>query len=220
LADRFDITIAMGRPDSAQAVINILAGQNGNRLPVNVVRSVSCHLENTILSEAVRQLLAKLYIDYNLESLRTVTAMETAARLVALQAGRTEAGLAELVQVAPWALAHRVNENTLAAIMEYLNGQQAELPAVALPVTEPVTAFAKKTISRWTALWYSLKRRVATLLQGQLRMPGCGRSSRGGGGAQFVDPLHTKIIAPPKSAIPLSQLPDEQLVTRNSKPHV
>lgn len=36
---------------------------------------------------------------------------------------------------------------------------------------------------------------------------------------RIVDPLNTTINAPPKPAIPLARLPDEQLVTRSRKNH-
>ncbi|MBP2634901.1 MAG: Cob-chelat-sub: cobaltochelatase subunit [Firmicutes bacterium] len=220
LADRFDVTVAMGRPVSEQAVIHILAGDTGSRPVVGSSNGISLDLDTVSIGEEVRRLLAKLYIIYKLESLRTVIAMETAARLNALQAGRNVAGLIDLVQVAPWTLKHRVGEDILAAIMAYLAGLLSNQPAVMLPASESIVVVNQKKATYWSLLWSSIKNKLASLRHSQSRLPGCGRSSQAnGGGAQFIDPLHTKIIAPPKSAMPLSRLPDEQLVTRDSQPH-
>lgn len=214
LADRFDVTVATGRPDSAQAVINILAGNTGSAPAVSGNKCITLALDNVAIGDEVRQILAKLYIDYNLESLRTVIAMETAARLAALQAGRNVAGIIDLVQVAPWTLTHRVSGDILAAIMVHLKGLLADRPAP----TAQSAVFAQKQAAYWANLWSNIKTKLAGLGSGQLQLNRSGRSSQGGG-AQFIDPLQTEIIAPPKSAMPLSRLPDEQLVTRDSQPH-
>lgn len=218
LADRFDVTVAMGRPDSEQAVIRILGGDTGSRPVSSDGKGISMQLDTVSIGEEVRQLLAKLYIDYKLESLRTVIAMETAARLAALQAGRSTARLIDLVQVAPWTLKHRVGEDILATIMAYLAGLLANQEPVPLPDAEAALLFPAKKAKYWTQLWSSIKNKLASLRQGRSCLPGGSQSSQAGGsGAQFIDPLHTKIIAPPKSAMPLSRLPDEQLVTRDSQ---
>ncbi|CQR72649.1 hypothetical protein SOV_00400 [Sporomusa ovata DSM 2662] len=73
------------------------------------------------------------------------------------------------------------------------------------------------------AIKAALKIRLAALLQSHFLLPSSGKGSSdnwgGQGRAQFIDPLYTRIIAPPKPAIPLSRLPDEQLVTKEIKSH-
>ncbi len=217
LADRFDITVVMARPDSEQSVVNILEGEPGCPLPLEFDKRLDCHLDRVTVSQELRQVLGKVYVDYNLESLRTVIALESAACLAALLAGRVTAGIFELVEIAPLVLAHRVSADTLAVIMEYLQRLLAgQVPGV--PVATPTT-LAKQAGLRWPECWGRFKSRLAALLQSHRQIPG--DSGLGGtGGAQFIDPLHTKIIAPPKPAMPLCRLPDEQLVNRDRKPHV
>ena len=224
LADRFDVTVSMGRPDTEQAVINILAGHNSSELPVSVISHLPVSLDKVAVSLELRQLLGKLYVTYNLESLRTVAAMETAACLTALLAGRTVAGIGELVQVVPLVLAHRVSAETIATIMEYLNGLLYGPAPATIPVAGTATQLAKQALSRWAAIKAILKMRLAALLKNGFQLPNSGDGSsdgRGGQGrAQFIDPMNTTISAPPKPALPISRVPDEQLVTREIKPHV
>jgi len=101
--------------------------------------------------------------------------------------------------------------------------------AVLLPGTIPqahrgaATQLAKQAVSHWAAIKAALKIRLAAMLQSQFQLSSSGKGSsdnRGGqGSVQFINPLHTRIIAPPKPAIPLSHLPDAQLVTKEIKLH-
>lgn len=65
-----------------------------------------------------------------------------------------------------------------------------------------------------------IKTSLLDLLQAKENISGNVDNLRNSRGLQFIDPLHTKIIAPSKPAIPITRLPDDQLVTRSSKPHV
>lgn len=220
LADRFDITVAMGRPESYQAVAAILADNPGGELPADHVCRLTGRLDEVKVSPQLRELLGRLYVDFRLESLRAVAAMENAASLAALLAGRSAAGLQELREVAPLALAHRVSPETLAAIMEYLNGLLGSQAGETIPAADCTTEMTPRRLSRGAALWARLKQRLAALLPGKIRLPSGGGGRRGGAGtARIVDPLDTTIIAPPQPAVPLTRLPDEQLVTRETKPH-
>lgn len=100
-----------------------------------------------------------------------------------------------------------------------LYGQAPEL----LPVKGTATQLAKQAVSHWAAIKAALKIRLAALMQNQFQLPSSGKGSSDNrsrqGRVQFIDPLHTRIIAPPKPAIPLSRLPDEQLVTKVIKLH-
>ncbi|SDE91970.1 hypothetical protein SPACI_000440 [Sporomusa acidovorans DSM 3132] len=220
LADRFDVTVTMGRPDTEQAVVEILAGHGGSDAPGGAVNLTTGCLDRIEMHPKIRQLLARLYITYNLESLRTVAAMETAVRLAALLAGQSSAGLTELAQVAPFVLAHRVSKDTIAAIMSDLHGLL--YGQVKKPETVSATAqLARQTLSRWTRPWAALAARLAAVLPNKYPLPGShiGGGKGEQGTAHIADPLNTVIIAPPKPATPLNRLPDEQLVSREANPH-
>lgn len=222
LADRFDVTVVMGRPDNCQDVVDILAGKSREQPVAGNIGQLSGSLDAVKVSPELRLILGKIYLDFGLESLRSVAAMETASCLAALLAGRSTAGIAELTQVAPLALAHRVNAGTIDAIMGYLNSLTGGQESGQAPVATGADQGAFREIAPWVAWWLACKRRLTAWLQSLPHLPAAGISgdAQGGeGNARIVDPLKTTIIAPPKPALPISQLPDEQLVTREPKQH-
>ncbi|WP_371375943.1 magnesium chelatase [Sporomusa aerivorans] len=219
LADRFDLAVTMGRPDNSQDVVRILAGEdNRQRVDLPVCQPLGS-LQDVTPSQDLREVLGRIYLEFNLESLRSITAMETAACLTALLAGRPTAGVAELMQVAPLALMHRNNQETIAAIMEFLNrllcGQEyAPINCVA-SATSPA-----KAVSPVAALLSSLKSQIVNLLRNRPWLPDTGTQGSGQpGGAHIIDPLATTIIAPPNPATPITHLPEDQFVTIEINQH-
>lgn len=82
-----------------------------------------------LLSEAVRlvecpppveELVASLYVDFGLESLRGVEAIHHGARLNSVLEGRDRVTLADVISVAPGALQHRLDVSTFARVMDHL----------------------------------------------------------------------------------------------------
>lgn len=220
LADRFDLSVAMGRPDSYQAVVNILSGQNDELPVIANIGQLSSTVDNIAVSAELRQVLGKIYLDFGLESLRSVTAMETAACLAALLAGSSTAGITELKQVVPLALAHRVNADTIKAIMDYLNGLSCRQVTGHISAGKSAHPLVVREVSRLGAVWSAFRARLAAILKIRPHLPSSATGGNGQGGpgnVRIVDPLKTAIIAPPKPALPITSLPDDQLVTKESK---
>jgi magnesium chelatase subunit I len=220
LADRFDLTVTMGRPNDYQAVVDILAGRNNQLTVETVFGQLTGTFVNSAVSPELRHALAKIYIDFGLESLRGAQAMETAARLTALLNGRSTATITDLVQVVSLALSHRVSSDTITAIIAVLTGlshpqvQQQGQPAAGII---PLDA---RTMSRWVTLWTALKMQIASLLGNRPCVPSADHTGSGSAGAaRIVDPLDTTIIAPPKPALTITSVPDDQLVTRDTHSH-
>lgn len=219
LSDRFDVTVAMGRPDDYQAVVDILAGGNMQAAMTAKPGLMAGNLANSIVSPELRQVLAKIYIDFRLESLRGAQAMETAARLTALLSGRNNVMVADLVQVVSLALAHRVSSDTITAITAYLTGLSYPQAQQQGPQDGKLDG---RVLSRWSMLWAAIKRQLAAAIGTRYHLPTVETSAGSGGGggaARIVDPLATTIIAPPKPAISIADLPDDQLVTRETHSH-
>src|SRR5690606_29856731 len=74
------------------------------------------------LGSSERDLLAQLYVRYDLESLRAVEAWQWAARIAAQRAGRRRVGRADLLAVAALVLGHRVEARVLSELLAELAG--------------------------------------------------------------------------------------------------
>lgn len=147
LADRFDFTIPVGRPDSpvqVRRILDRLAGsQSGAVLSAPKVPGVERRARRQQMAMLartgrsvpgldgdVRDLLAELYMRYDLESLRAVEAWQWAARIAAQRAGRGQVEIADLLAVAAMVLGHRVDMRVLADLLAELGqGDQARAEA-------------------------------------------------------------------------------------------
>ncbi|WP_425059502.1 hypothetical protein SCACP_00940 [Sporomusa carbonis] len=79
-----------------------------------------------------------------------------------------------------------------------------------------------KATSYWTELWSQFKARLAAALGSRPYSGGADNDDSGKNGpgtVRFIDPLTTTIIAPPRPATPITRLPDDQLVIRDTCPH-
>jgi len=70
--------------------------------------------------DEVEELVASLYVDFGLESLRGIEAIVHGARMNCCLEGRHEVTVADVVAVAPGALYHRLDVSTFARLMDYL----------------------------------------------------------------------------------------------------
>jgi len=80
---------------------------------VGIVRQVECPL-------AVEDVVASIYVDFGLESLRGVEAIHYGARMNCVLEGREKMTLVDVAAVAPGALHHRLDISTFARVMDYL----------------------------------------------------------------------------------------------------
>jgi magnesium chelatase subunit I len=80
---------------------------------VGIVRQVECPL-------AVEDVVASIYVDFGLESLRGVEAIHHGARMNCVLEGREKMTLVDVAAVAPGALHHRLDISTFARVMDYL----------------------------------------------------------------------------------------------------
>lgn len=131
LADRFDLVINVERPDSPEAVSTILgmSGRLHTHSPGGGPRE-SRHIRSRltrrarrewpVLSDRMRHNLGRVYVDFGLESLRALEAWQLASMLLALREDERAVAGAHLLRTATWALHHRVELNTLAEILRFL----------------------------------------------------------------------------------------------------
>ncbi len=84
----------------------------------------------------VEEVIASLYVDFGLESLRGVEALSHGARLNCVLERRTAVGLSDVLAVAPGALHHRLDVSTFARVMDYL-AERAKADARSGEAEEP-----------------------------------------------------------------------------------
>lgn len=235
LSDRFDMAISMGRPSEVESVLDILMNRAGRSSaearkcqPVKGLQEITVHSD-------IRKILATVYVDYGLESLRAVEAMETAARLNALLAGQMQVSSGDICEVVPLVLSHRSDPATIANILKYLRsldeanqktnkslvaGELAESKKPISPQQQSNTA--KSRLANW---WDHLREKISKKDSGKksassqrTSSSASGSSGRGtSGGQQISDPTNIDIIAPPRKAAPLSQLSLDEFVNTDEK---
>lgn len=157
LSDRFDFVISMERPSTVSTVREILRASRERLFPQphatdavsnrTTVRSDILGADDwarpgsavgeAILPAGVEELIASLYIDFGLESLRGIEAIHLGARLNCVLEGRNRIGLADVLAVAPGALQHRLDVSTFARVMDYLTERAEAESAEAAPLETP-----------------------------------------------------------------------------------
>lgn len=136
LSDRFDLVIDMGRTKDEDAVSAILAHseqshrrrarknqqddeywQETSKLRKFYAELAQRYLDLT-MPEYLRNYIARTYVKYNLESLRAIEALQHAAILnCAIREGE-QVLISDILKVAPIALQHRVDHQTLTKILQ------------------------------------------------------------------------------------------------------
>ena len=219
LSDRFDCNIKMARPQNRQIVSQILTAQQGH-CPAQEAHPLDVgNLHSVGIRQDITDILAAIYIDFGIESLRAVEALQTASRLAALQAGRQEVVVADISQVVPWVLGHRVDAAVLAKILSYLEQRQGNLSPVKAPESQslPKDVINKQITNGWLKnLWTSFYRKIS-FSRGGMKIDNGGKQTGGNGEAcAAAAACEEDSKAPPKNALPLDRLPQEKLVTTES----
>lgn len=136
LSDRFDLVMDMGRPTSVETIAAILAQNQGpegepDREEWQRLESRQKEWEGilkaareVVMPNYLARLLAKMYVEFSLESIRGIEAIQRAALLHCALRRQKEVSLADVQAVTPLALRHRVDLETLTAILRYLEGQK------------------------------------------------------------------------------------------------
>jgi magnesium chelatase subunit I len=139
LSDRFDFLIHMSRPTSVAQVISILrrSGQEKTHTYDFPDRMAAALARNPVAGPAIEEMIARLYLDFGLESLRAVESLLHGARMRAGILGHGEVTVSDVLEVAPMALRHRVEMGVLNQILSYIQGLGERQAAGQSPSDEP-----------------------------------------------------------------------------------
>lgn len=122
LSDRFDFGINMARPTSISQVVSILkkeprALEPSADLTTKIVRAA---LQSVEVPADVMEVVARMYLDFGIESLRAVESLLHGALMNARLAGRGCLAVSDLLAVSPLALRHRVDIASMNQILAHM----------------------------------------------------------------------------------------------------
>lgn len=154
LSDRFDLAIPVERPTDITCVASILRQSMVRHQTSDSMwaspeydRQIATYA-SVLMDQAFYDLVATIYVDFNVESLRAMEALILASRLDAARQGQTEIRLSDLRRNLPLALGHRVEPTVLADMIRFLQERERALAAhVSRSVVEPTPAIAPKPSS-------------------------------------------------------------------------
>lgn len=235
LSDRFDFGISMSRPSDYQAVFNILK-QRGNKELIESdpqLYDKSGSVSDILIEEHIRNVIAKIYVDFNLESLRSVETMELAASIACLMAGRQKVDILDLMQIVPLALTQRSDKGTIAAILKYLEcvksgswnmeGAYQKQYSNETIQNSPVNERYGQ-VSWWKEMIASLRSKMRFLEKFRPDIGSQGNSGKSNvmsaGNVKMEDPAKVNFVAPPRKAVSMRELPVEEFInSEENKPN-
>ncbi|WP_371366483.1 hypothetical protein SRRS_08260 [Sporomusa rhizae] len=227
LSDRFDATVAMECPRDYEAVYEILdqAIDTRNQLVQHIeVPNIftTGNLNRLEVQPLVKRLLASIYVDFELESLRAINSLQLAAALSALLTGKQNISITDLMRVVPLVLAHRVDQSTITNILKYLEAIDSGAGTNVNQAEEGDLSLVNKSgylVSNtpWWKRWLDAIRDClqATNCHNSARLSDA-NNQRGGSGNSVLS-SQTTVKAPAKRARSIYQLPDDQLITVEEK---
>jgi magnesium chelatase subunit I len=160
LADRFDFSVRIERPQDAQTVLHIMRAQEMQTLPTAVVRAGQGR-PLPALTDSVDAFLGDLYVRFRLESIRGVQAIRLGTQLHALLQGRDYADYSDMAAVLPAALRHRVSPSRMQEIADAMRNAVASVPKNEPPLVKP-RGEVKKSAPRYPAFWKGLWQRMSS----------------------------------------------------------
>lgn len=228
LSDRFDATVAMECPRDYEAVYEILdqATDTRNKLVQHIETSnifTATNLNQLEVQPLVKRLLAGIYVDFELESLRAVTSLQLAAALSAQLTGKQIISVTDLMRVVPLVLAHRVDHSTITNILKYLEAIDSGNGINVDPAVEGDLALVNKTgnlvnNAPWWKRWLDALRdyiQAANCYNSTRSLPK--QSNQRGGSGKSVLSSQAAVKAPANRARSIYQLQDDQLITMEEK---
>lgn len=142
LSDRFDLVVEMGRTTNTDAITDMLIQSEKRRLERKIesdkedsnqaaklqkqMLAIARKFEALSMPDFLRNYIARLYVKYNLESIRAIEAIQHSALLHCAMRQRDQVLVSDVLKVIPLALRHRIETKTLTKIM---NGSDS-VPAV------------------------------------------------------------------------------------------
>lgn len=139
LSDRFDMLCSMGRPDSVNVLAEILKDNSFKRRSrlkykkqedftreQNKIIKWASEYSEAELPDFLINFIARLYLKFNLESIRAIEAMQQGTLLYSIISGHQEARLSDLYYMLPHTIKHRVDSDTLLNITNEIQAKDGK----------------------------------------------------------------------------------------------
>lgn len=213
LADRFDFSIDMERPKEYAAVVSILEkpAMKAEEKEKNKVGDLSI----IGMEDQLRNRIAQIYVDFNLESLRSIETMELSARLSCLLAGRKMADRTDLMNIVPLVLNRRTDKENINQILKYLEWGSYTSCSDSQAQRMIPSAECEK-IAWWKKILERLYNKINVLNKCKVSIESLSSDSKQdqmtAGNLKITDPAKTDFIAPPRKALSMKELPVEEFI--------
>ncbi|NPV27165.1 MAG: magnesium chelatase [Firmicutes bacterium] len=139
LSDRFDLVLYMGRPTSIEVVSNILLQSEisrqerlelveqpleGDTKYGQQLSKIAEEFKGLTMPDYLRNFISRLYLKYNIESLRAIEAIQQGAILHCALRRRKQVLVSDILRVIPLALKHRVDGDTLTRVLNNVDARE------------------------------------------------------------------------------------------------
>lgn len=225
LSDRFDFTVYVERPTDPAIIKSILDSTPKfvdetitAKKRQHIMESYAC-IENYIPGDKIKNLLASLYIDFNLESLRGVEALLLGLKLRGALL-KTVPDWDDVLFLSKWAMKHRTDHKNLIDILNFIEqsahktSKSKETEKYQDDVNNQESCSEKLLKTSTTKKQKYDRFSVSPLRKILSKLTKFTRTGSSKGISQTTDIKNMKIQAPPRKAISLKELlPNEYVNT-------
>ena len=221
LSDRFDFTVNVERPLDTGVLKMILDGNNEHNYDSEMIeakkekfRQTQTIINDFSISDDIKAILASMYVDFGLESLRSIEAIMLGARIRGALLGKSP-DIEEIIFLSRFALRHRMDAKNLNELMKYLEQKRYQAEKKSELVIKILDPESKKTILQKTNnektganarklhdRFFSPVEKMMSYLTNKFSPSAGGKSSR----PLSVDPKNIDIKAPSGKALSIKQL--------------
>lgn len=217
LSDRFDFAVKVERPMETAVLKRILDGNSGSSFDNNLIEVKKDKFEQTkkkineiLLSEEIKSILASVYVDFGLESLRSIEAIMRGAIIKGALMEKSP-DIEDIVFLAKCALRHRIDSKNLNDIIKYLEQRRHHIEkkqeslintAIVESEKESPQQNKKNTIGDSGLLQNRFLNPIEKLLSYLTKKS----SASSGDNRITIDPKKIDIKAPSKKALSIKQL--------------
>jgi len=233
LSDRFDFAVNVERPLETSILKKILDGKGENNYDdtlleakKNKFRQAQKIIDGFLLSDEIKAVLASVYVDFGLESLRSIESIMQGARIKGALLAKCP-DIEEIVFLARYALRHRTDAKNLNDIIKYLEQKKYQKEKKPEPVIKMADVESRKTDSKGSSnentagntrqlhngIFNNPIEKMMSYLTSKMSSSKYGKGHR----PASTDPKNVNIKAPSRKALSIKQLEMKDYVKKEEE---